>query len=156
MNDPPRLCYRCTLEGALLRAARREPTPARAHDRMLKTLGIAASAVTASAAKAAVVASVVNAKPAMAAFGGATITKLAVIGSVGALLAVGVAREVQRRTLVLDPPAPASTSAARVTERSQATRRVLDAQAPVAHPEPSTRVAHTPSRLDLARTTAPR
>lgn len=94
MSEPTKLIHQRSLEGALLRAVRREAPPARAHERMLSTLGIAATVATATTAKVAAAAAVANAKPAATAITAAFVAKWAIVGSVGALVAVGVAREV--------------------------------------------------------------
>jgi hypothetical protein len=68
MSDPEKLITgpEHSLEVALLRSVRRETPPGLAHERVLSTLGIAASTATvvATTAKAAAVAAV-NAKPAL-------------------------------------------------------------------------------------------
>lgn len=98
MSDPARLIHgpEHSLEAALLRSARRESPPARAHERMLSTLGVSATAATAVTvtAKAAAALAVANAKPAALGMTGAFVAKWAVIGSVGALVSVGVVRQV--------------------------------------------------------------
>ena len=97
MTDPKRLVCGPTdsLDVALLRSARREKPPNRAHERMLSTLGITATAAAtmAAAGKASAAIAVANAKP-VGAITAAFVAKWAIVGSVGALVTVGLSRQV--------------------------------------------------------------
>jgi len=94
MSDPARLVHRPTLDGTLLRAARREVPPARAHKRMLSTLGIGTTAATAATAKSVAAAmAVAKAKSAATGVTTAMFAKWTLIGAVGALATIGAVRE---------------------------------------------------------------
>jgi len=117
MSDPPRLvhAYEHSLEAALLHSARRDTPPAHAHERMLSTLGIAASAVTAATttAKATAAVAVVHAKPTAVGITSAFVAKWAIVGSVGAVVTVGAVQQVPVLLGHAARPAAVISSAAR-------------------------------------------
>ncbi len=96
MSDPTRLIDEPghSLEAALLRAVRADAPAARAHNRMLKTLGIGATtSALMMTTKAAAVAGVTCSKPAAVGLTGTFIVKCAIVTSLSTLVAIGVARQ---------------------------------------------------------------
>jgi hypothetical protein len=153
MSEPTKLIHQRSLEGTLLRAVRRETPPAHAHERMLSTLGIAATVATATTAKVAAAAAVANAKPVVTAITGAFIAKWAIVGSVGALVTVGVAREVpvlfsHGSHLAAAPSANSTSSLGGPTRagREGANPAVRDEPATVAAPETAPNDTRSQSR----------
>ena len=150
MSDPARLIHRPTLDGTLLRAARREVPPARAHKRMLSTLGIGATAATAATAKsAAATMAASTAKSAATGVTTAMFAKWTLIGAVSALATIGAVRELP---VLLDQGSrPAAVPASNTTTSPY--RKVANAPA-VGEPAPAvpSNVPQSDARLRAAAT----